>query len=216
MNSLCRKDVLRNHYFIPVVFLINLMYIGIYFVPGKIFYELHTGTQAAYVLSIALMIPFLVYMRYGDDNVNIIENVIRPTIMDIHSYYIYYWFWMLFIILGFAAAAAVAIMFSDNCNLYRSSLFVADIFVLCATLMQLFVVLHKLIKKFVYVFIIYILCLLGLIFINAPDSYLWFVYDTEIENLMLNHWIGKGILLFVVTVLNIGQIQFNKYKYKEF
>ena len=214
MNSLCRKDVLRNHYFIPTIFLINLMYIGIYFAPEKIFFKLHTGTQAAYVLSIALMIPFLLYMRYGDDNVNIIENVIRPKIMDIHSYYIYYWFWILFIISGFAAVASVILMFSDNSNLYRSSLFVADIFVLCTTLMQLFIVLHKMIKKFVYVLIIYILCLLGLIFINAPDSYLWFVYDTEIENLMLNHWIGKGILLFIVAVLNITQIQFDKYKYK--
>ena len=37
------------------------------------------------------------------------------------------------------------------------------------------------------------------------------VYGLVGEGLMLNHWIGKGILLFIVTVLNGGRILFNTF-----
>lgn len=50
MISLCRKDVLRNYYFIPVLFVIDLMYTVTYFVPEKIFYEVHRGIQGVYAL----------------------------------------------------------------------------------------------------------------------------------------------------------------------
>ena len=209
MISLCRKDVLRNYYFIPVLSVIDLIYIVTYFVPERIFYEVHRGTQGAYALGIALLIPFLLYMRYGDDNTGIIENVIRPKILDIRKYYIYYLCWILILILGFAAAAAVAAAFPDNGSPAGSLLFTADILILSVTLIQLFVVLLGIVKKFIYVFWAYLLCILALLLINAPDSFLWFIYEPEVEGLMLNHWIGKGILLLIVTALNGGRILFD-------
>lgn len=215
MISLCRKDVLRNHYFIPVLSVIDLIYIVTYFVPEKIFYEVHRGTQGVYALGIALLIPFLLYKRYGDDNTGIIENVIRPKVLDIRKYYMYYLCWMLILILGFAATAAVAAVFSANASPARSLLFTADILVLSVTLIQLFVVLLGIVKKFFYAFLAYLLCILALLLINAPDSFLWFIYEPEVEGLMLNHWIGKGILLFIVTALNGGRILFIRSRYSK-
>ena len=202
MISLCRKDVLRNHYFIPVLCVVNMMYIVIHFLPEDIFYTMHTGAQAVYVLSIALMLPFLLFMRYGDENISIIENVIRPKLLNIRSYYFYYGFWILLLILGFASASAVAAVFSDNSTLPRSSLFAASILTLCATLMQLCIILFKVINQFIYAFFVYLICLMVLICVNAPDSFLWFVYEPEIEFFVRDHWIGKGILLLVVTGVN--------------
>lgn len=43
---------------------------------------------------------------------------------------------------------------------------------------------------------------LCVVFVNAPDSFLWFVYEPEIEFLMRDHWMGKGILLLLVTGIN--------------
>lgn len=208
MISLCRKDVLRNHYFIPVLSVIDLIYIVTYFVPEKIFYEVHRGTQGIYALGIALLIPFLLYMRYGDDNAGIIENVIRPNVLDIRKYYIYYLCWILILVLGFAAAAAVATAFPSNGSPAGSLLLTADILILSVTLIQLFVVLLGIVKKFIYVFLAYLLCILALLLINAPDSFLWFIYEPEVEGLMLNHWIGKGVLLLIVTMLNCARILF--------
>lgn len=210
MISLCRKDVFRNYYFVPVLFVINLLYMVTYFVPEKIFYEVHRGVQGVYALSIALLISFLLYMRYGDDNTGIIENVIRPKVLDIRKYYMYYLCWILMLILGFAAAAAVVVAFSDNGSPARSLLFTADILILSVTLTQLFIVLLGIVRKFFYAFFAYLLCLLALLLINAPDSFLWFIYEPEVKGLMLNHWIGKGILLFIVTVLNGGRILFSR------
>ena len=215
MISLCRKDVLRNYYFIPVLSVIDLIYIVTYFVPERIFYEVHRGTQGVYALGIALLIPFLLYMRYGDDNTGIIENVIRPKVLDIRKYYMYYLCWMLILILGFAAAAAVAAVFSANGSPARSLLYIADILILSVTLIQLFVVLQGIVKKFFYAFLAYLLCILALLLINAPDSFLWFIYEPEVEGLMLNHWIGKGILLFIVTALNGGRIMFIQSRYNK-
>lgn len=212
MISLCRKDVFRNRYFIPVLFTINLMYTMIHFQPEKVFYKMHTGVQAVYVLSIALMIPFLLYMRYGDENIGIIEDVIKTKILNICQYYLYYWFWILLVILSFTSIVAALLMFSDNSTLPRSGLFVASILILCITLMQLCVVLFKIIKNFLRAFFVYLICLFVLVLVNSPDSYLWFVYETEIENLMLNHWIGKVILLLIITSLNIVSRQFGDKK----
>lgn len=156
------------------------------------------------------MIPFLLYMRYGDDNIQIIESVIKPKVLSIQKYYRYYLYWILLLTLGFAAVTSVVILFSNNSGLLRSGLFAVSIFTLCATLIQLFVVLRGIINKFFYAFIVYLLCLLALILINAPDSFLWFIYETEVENFLLNHWIGKSILLCIVTVINIARIQFHK------
>lgn len=215
MISLCRKDVLRNYYFIPVLFVIDLMYTVTYFVPEKIFYEVHRGIQGVYALGIALLIPFLLHMRYGDDNTGIIENVIRPKVLDIRKYYMYYLYWMLILILDFAAAAAVAAAFSANGSPARSLLFTADIVVLSVTLIQLFVVLLGIMKKFFYAFLAYLLCILALLLVNAPDSFLWFIYEPDVEGLMVNHWIGKGILLFIVTMLNGGRILFIRSRYSK-
>jgi hypothetical protein len=202
MNRLCRKDVFRNRYAFPVLLVVNFVYISIHFLPEKMFYKAHTGCQAAYVLAVALLVPFLLFPRYGDENVSVLETVVYTRLRKAHRYNRCYLFWLLVVLLVPAVLAAAVSAFCAWGGILRGSLFAASILVLCLTLLQLFVCLVRLIHKFLFAFVAYVLCLLVLVLVNAPDSYLWFVYEPELGRLMAGHWAGKAGLLSAVTALD--------------
>lgn len=198
--NICRKDVVRNRFFLLLVGAINLMYILVHFLPGKHFDRMLLSVQALYVMGILVMIPLMLYGRCGGVNRQIIKNVVLPKIHFDRAYFGFYYMWVIVFVLTGAFVTGMVICLSAKGSFVHSVLFFTSVLILVLSMIQLGIVIFSHFEKYVLGFMVYFLCMVVLLVINAPDSFLWIVCDYEDTNQMLQYWFGKIVLLVIAMV----------------
>lgn len=201
MFKVCKKDILRNRYFFFILFLLNAVYVGIHFLPKYLFAKMLWGYETAYVIAVAVLIPVVLFFRYGDKNRQIIADIIEPKIQKAQAYYKGY-------VLGVWLAVAVmflitmpVIVLVSNADLLRSLFFLLHIIITTGQLLLLFIGLVNFIRKYMLAWVAYLAAVFILMIVNAPASYLWFIYGSDYS--VRQHWMGKmwifiGLLVFCI------------------
>lgn len=207
--NICRKDAVRNCYSLLLLGIINFIYILVHFVPGRHFERMLLSVQALYVLGIIVAIPFMLYARCGGENRQIIKQVVLPKIHFDNAYFDFYYMWVIAFVFGGALVSGGTICVFGKSSIENSVIFLVSVIVLVLSVIQIGVMIFDYFEKFVLGLMVYFLCMIILIVINAPDSYLWIICDYENANQMVQYWVGKITFLTTITTVNI----INKYMY---
>lgn len=208
MFKVCKNDILRNRYFFFLLFLINAVYVGIHFLPEAVFTKVLWGYETAYVIFLVVLIPVVLFLRYGDKNRLIIADIIEPKIWKVQAYY---WVYVLGVWLTVSAMFFITVfvlLFVPKADLLRNICFLLHLIITAGQFLLLFIGLVNFIRSYMFAWVAYLVAVFILMIMNAPASYLWFIYGNAYT--VWQHWIGKICFFAVLFVFCIISIVFDK------
>lgn len=185
MNKLCRREIFYNKIFLVVFSIINLLYISVHLLSTKVFENAIWRIENSYIVLIGLSIPILLYGRYGDNNRQIIQNVVYTKLQKKQkiAYQGLYFFWFLFGVVVIGSVAQVLCAFTSNFSLRRGALFLFNVMLVVMIYISLFLVMIELVHTYIWALIAYLVGFFVLILLHAPFSVLWFL--NEEGNIMM-------------------------------
>lgn len=197
MNGLCRREIFHNKSCLLALTIVNLLYFGIHLLPSEIFDDVLWRVEVVYFILWGILLPIILYGRYGDSNRRIIMNVVYTKLRK-QQIYMYQFLYFLWLIIGVATVGVVTqllCVFSFGDQGQRGWFFIGNALLVTIIYILLFLVMLFLTQKYLWAVVLYLVAYIGLILFRAPESILWFIYDEE--NFM--HGIsGKIILIFIL------------------
>ena len=199
MIKLCIKDVLRNRFFLPILLALNIAYIVIQFQSMALQNKILWRYETFYVIVIAGLVPLVLHLRYGDKNREIIKNSVAVRVENVFSYYFYYVVGIWLVIELMLVVSIPVICLGEKGDVQRSLLFSSHVGIVAVVFCTLYIALTHLIGRYMIAWVIYLVSVFVIMLVNAPDSYIWFLYGTG--DIVVEHWHGKCIMLVSVLVL---------------
>lgn len=203
MIGLCRKEILNHKMYVLLITILNFIYGSIHLLSAKKFQDIMWKMEIIYLILLGLIIPILLYVRYGDVNRSIIKNVIYTKLRRTQSY-AYQVLYLLWFFIGIAVSGSIMQLLcsvSTNYNVQRGLLFLGNALVVSLIYTLLFLFLINLTDKYLWAIVLYLLCFFGLLLLHAPESILYFYY---VDGNPMYGTSGKLILIALLVLLNIA------------